>query len=603
MSYSSELTDNPTAFQTNIVIDIDGVKYAKQEPDSGLVVPVTNRIVHEVKINPTVIDLKKAITKVNTTTVTVIDKDEIFSIAMGADDSGLIGKVIEVFMGRTGTAVGGSFAFADYISINKYKIRDIIRRDRFYVINAVEDINEAQVPIYDISGNLTSAISDTASSITFKTNTDTFASAGFVRIDDEFIEYSGKSFVDPDTTITGATRGTESSVTAAHLASAEVQFFEKLEANPIDMIQQILISNGGGGGFDVLFDGVGIDASLIDTAGFASIKSTFFSTETFRLFLGNIPNALKYIQDELLLATNTRLIQNQADNKIGLAILDQSDFGASVTTIDGNRSMPNPKWRTTSKGIQNSVRVQWDWSEGLQAYKEATDDDDTISQGVFGLKKGPRLRFKGIQSDLSGSTIVDDRTSRFLARFSTPQQTIDVRVFMEHSLINVGDKIRYQSTELPTPGGALGYDSILELLSSGVSASTGLVNHRYVTTSFTNQRVALIAPSPIIGTVTSQSVFDVPAGVGLQYLVGDKVKLWDNVNQVFFADAVNEITVISTDTLTVQTAWVTTLGTNVTLKVADYNDASNAQHSRFSWIADGVTEVFDDATKAFQIIL
>jgi hypothetical protein len=163
-----------------------------------------------------------------------------------------------------------------------------------------------QVPIYNFRGNLNAFTLAAATTLVIETGTDTFdGPTGRAKIGNELVQYTGKSFASPLTTLTGVSRGDEGSTAEDHKAGEECWFIERVVANPIDILLQLLTSTGTGtnGAYDLLFDGIGIPIAEIDVAKFLSIKSTFFPSDTFTLFFYDIQNALKYIEVELLQAS------------------------------------------------------------------------------------------------------------------------------------------------------------------------------------------------------------------------------------------------------------------------------------------------------------
>ena len=84
MSFLTELQARDD-HQINFVIDIDSTIFSSFEPDSGLTVPAANRIIQTITFPATSVDLKRARQKINLANVKVVDRDEIFSQAIGAE--------------------------------------------------------------------------------------------------------------------------------------------------------------------------------------------------------------------------------------------------------------------------------------------------------------------------------------------------------------------------------------------------------------------------------------------------------------------------------------------------------------------------------------
>ena len=590
-------------FKNNLVVLIDGIYFAKYQPDSGLVIDADKLLLDAASINPTQIDLKRATTQINSTTIKILDGNTengfVFSAFMGADENALIGKEIELFFGR----VGESIPFSEYISISKYIISNISKEGNYFNIRAKSQEDKTITSVFDQQGTLNASINDTATSIVVQTDEDTFLASGIIKIENEYIAYSSKVFSVGNTTFTVSARGDLSSTAAGHTAGEQVTMVQKLLGNPIDLIQQLLISSGGGGAFDVLTDGAGIDNSLIDLTTFAAVKATFFPSDVFELYISNQESLIKFIEDELLVPNNIRIIKNSMDNLISLAVLDQSDQAATVEEIgDDITILDSPQWKISKDGLQTVVKVKWNWVEGLQKFtrsKVFKADTDTLA--TFGEIKGPDLELKGVQESANGTAIATDRANRYLSRFSSPKAEVSLSAFMQSFKNNIGDKIRVTAKHLPQEGGGRGMSSIVELVKRSVNTSTGVLKLGFRFTSYTNIRSGLISPSPFLNlAITSQQSFDVPDGS--IYKSGFALRLFDYASNAYYPDNVNYIQSVSGNTITMQNDFSTTLSSNAVLFFANYDECNEEQKAVYSFICDN-TDFFADGSKGYQIIL
>lgn len=600
MTYQTSVESN-NFFQTNIVVFLKGEYFSRYQVDSGLVVPSENLIVDGATINPTKVSLKRGTQQTDSTTITFLDKDERFSSLIGADDGALVNQDIEVYLGRVNEAMD----FADYIKINTYKIRDVqsATAQNKFKVKAVSISDSMQQPIFDAVGNLESSITDADTSLILITGDDIFQTSGILKIEDEYINYTGTTFnaLDGETTFTGLTRGILSSTAAAHTAGTEAFEVLEIQDNPIDIFLKVLISPGGGGVYDTLHDGIGFDETLVDIAAIESIRDTFFSGDEFKLYLSNIPNALKWFETEIFYPNNLRLIQNAENNKISLAILDQSDFFADVFNLTEDNIRENPSWSISEKEVQNQVTVKYAWNEGLQRFTRTLRRQDADSIAKYGVKKGQDIEIKGAQVALNGDAIAQDRANRFLGRFSTPRVQVSTQALMNTSLINVGEKVRLTTSQLPQEGGAKGMSSVVEVLEKGINFQTGFVKYKLIFTSYSNLRIGVIAPAPFLSlAIIDQKTFLVPDGDC--YGVGYALKLWDSLNNVYLPDPTNRIASIDGNQITMENDWISILSSNVVLKFADYDEASNEQRAKYAFV--GVPgDFFPDGSKAYQIIL
>lgn len=595
--------DQNFEFTNNLVVLINGVYFAKYQPDSGLTIDSDKLLVNGASINPTQIDLRRATTQINSTTVKILDgtddDDFVFSAFMGADENALIGSSIEVFFGR----VGESIPFSEYIQISKYIINGISKSNGFYTVKAKSQEDRTLTSVFEEQGTLDASINSSVLSVDADTIDDDFPASGIIKIDSEHLSYSSKSFLAGITTFTIAARGFLQSVADSHTAGAQVNFVEKIEGNPIDLILQLLISSGGGGVYDVLNDGAGIDNTLVDIVAFEAIRDTFFATDVFTLYGSDISKLISFIEKELLVPNNVRIIKNSMDNLISLALLDQSDLTAAVPEIDDAVTLlDSAKWSNTKNGLQTVVKVQWNWIEGLRKYtRSKTFKADADILAVFGEVKGPSLKFKGVQEANNGTTIAADRATRYLSRFASPQATVKLNAFMTTFSHNVGDKIRVSAKHLPQEGGSLGMSSILELVNRSVNTSTGVVKLAFKFTSYTNIRSGLLSPSPFLDlTITSQKTFEVPDGSC--YKAGYVLKLWDYANAAYYSDAANVVEAVSGNFITMTDNWSTILTANAVLFFADYDEANEEQKAIYGFTV-GDTNFFADGSKGYQVIL
>jgi len=595
--------DQNFEFKNNLVVLIDGTYFGKYQPDSGLVIDADKLLVNSATINPTQIDLRRATTQINSTTVNIlngtVEDGPTFASFVGQDDNALIGKEIRLFFGR----VNEGIPFSEYLEISKYIISDVSLSNNFYKIRAKSQEDKALEPAFDQQGTLDSSINDVVASVDVNTETDIFPSTGIIKVGSEYMLYSGTSFSSEITTFTISARGYISSTAASHTAGAQVNYVQELNGNPIDLIVQLLVSSGGGGSYDVLADGAGIDNTLVDVAAFEAIRDEYFSSDVFTLYFSDADKLLVDIERELLVPNNVRIIKNSMDNLISIAILDQSDFSIDAGEIDDSMTLINtPKWKISKNGLQTVVKVQWNWIEGLQKYtrsKTFKAPQDILD--IYGEIKGVGLKFKGVQTADNGDNIAADRANRYLSRFSTPRATIKLSSFSTAFSYNIGDKIRVTAKHLPQAGGSLGFGSVVELVNRSFNSATGVLKFGFRFTSYTNLRQGLISPSPFLDlAIDSQFTFEVPDGSC--YKVGYVLKLWDYASNAYHTDPVNTVHSINGNFITMTNAWTTPLTSNEVLFFADYDEVDADQKSRYAFIVND-TDFFTDGSKGYEIIL
>lgn len=611
MSFESEVTSLRN-YKINLVLKIyapapAGVTYfSKYQPQSGLTVAANKvGLVSSFSVPGVQIDLLTARSDVGSANVEILDKDGTFSSFLGQPLSALIGLRADLYVGLiTDTGMD----FSEYLPEKlNYIIKTLDKRGGKYVIGLRSPSDRLQKPIYNQRGNLQGALTDVATTCVIETGDDTFKAASGAnpqrcKIDKEFVQYTGKTFSAPFTTLTGVTRGDENSTAVAHKVGEECYFVERVVANPIDILLQILTSTGNGtnGAYDLLFDGVGIDIDEIDVAKFLSIKSTFFPSDTFTLFLygAHLQNALKYIEVELLQANNLRLTED--GGKLSIAILDQSVPGDDLPVVDEDVILktPEPSWRLSENRLFNSFKMLYFFNEGTGQYAKSRQFDDLSSQSIHGVVKQADFKFKGITSD----GVATERGNRLMNRFSSPQSEITVSQFLTTYKTPPGEKVTFIHSALPSPGGGLGLSHELELLRRAINYASGLVEAAYVFTSYVNLRRGLIAPSSSIFSVaatTPKAIFNVPVGEGVRYKAGYVLRLFDSSTHLL-VEGINTVESVVGDTITMTGAWP--LLDNITkyLKFADYDDSNEAQRAKYMYIVGG-SGLFADGTGGYKI--
>jgi len=193
-----------------------------------------------------------------------------------------------------------------------------------------------------------------------------------------------------------------------------------------------------------------------------------------------------------------------------------------------------------------------------------------------------------------------------LLRLANPLAEIGCKAFLNSIDVDIAEQIYYKNRFIPQPGSGGAFDQMLEVMSKRVNS---LVKDPTVTfilsfTSYTGSRICNISSAPLIVSVTSQSVFEVPDGT--DFAVGYKLRLWDDSANGgegdYYADAAIAIESILGNVITMESAFTTTLTTSVRVTFPDYDDMSENQKTRYGAISDATNE-FADGTTAYKITL
>lgn len=592
------------ALKVNLVLKIKvpapvgDVYFSKYQVQSGLVIDADKiGVVNSFMVNPNQIDLIQATQDIGSATVDIQDVGKIFSTFLGKPLSSLIGLEVDMYVGLI---TKDGFPWSDYILEKKsYLIKTLDKRGPSYKISVQSKESRMLVPIYGLKGNLTGALTAGDTTIVINTGTDSFKGpTGRAKIDKEFIQYTSKSFSAPNTTLNGVSRGDETSDAVAHKVDEVCFYVEKVIANPIDILLQILTSTGVGtnGAYDVLFDGIGIPIADIDVTKFLAIKSQYFPSDLFTLFLYDIPIALSFIQDELLQANNLRF--TETSGLLSLAILDQSVPGATLPVVDESviLAKPEPSWKISENRLFNNFIMEYFYNEGQGVYAKRLEFNDLNSQATYGIRTRQNFQFKGITTD----GIAQERGNRMLARFSTPQSELTFSQFLRTYKTPPGDKVQIIHGDLPSPGGGLGLNHELELLKRAINYANGTVQATYVFTSYINLRRGLIAPYSIVQATPALNKITVGVGEGVNYKVGYVFNLYDVTTGAIIDSTNNVVNDITGDVLTFNNNWTGALALLTKLKFANYDNCNDAQRARYAFIV-GNSGLFADGSGGYKI--
>lgn len=593
--YLTELASEKK-FSGNVVIHIAGNYFAVRQPDSGLVIaPLFRNSVGPLTLNPSEIDLQQVTTTIASYTFTLLDLQGIITKLIAGSASALMQQEVTIWLGRSNVGMD----FSEYFQLPIVKVKEIEHSDNTYTVSATEDSDRMDRPIFGAIGFLDGDILAATTTITMSQTITGFPASGMIQIEDEFISYSGIN----DDEFTGCLRGLSGSIAADHAAATQVQILSIIQGNPIDLLLQILISNGGSGVYDVLPDGLGISEDLVDIAGIQALKTRYFSGRIFSLNLTQIDSGLTFFENELLLPNNIRFTYTlNSDSKLTLEILDRAQFVDDDKIIDEDTLTDFPDWTVDASNIFNQMVVHWDYDPTTQNYNETDtyNEDDSIAE--FGVQNSLELSFQGIKAAFNGQAIVDDLSKRLFRRLAFPTPRIDITTQIDKSLQNIGEKTVLKSTQVPSQDGTLNFEEELEILSRSVSADTGSCSFTVAYTSYTGIRGGYIAPSDLVVTVIAQNQITVATGRGKYYQLGYVMLLWDMIANAYTADPINTITDVTGDTITFANNFSTTLiAMQHRIRFALYADCNTSQ-KRYCFIAPNGSN-FADGKPPYRITI
>lgn len=623
MSTYLEAVQAEKKYTGNVVIQIGTDYFSIREPDSGLSIAAPYReCIFSLVLNPTTIDIRKVTTTISSFSFRLLDKDGIITALVLGDAVNLIGQEVRIFLGRSDVGMD----FADYFELPRTYINKCDHGDNSYNFVCTEQTERMAKPIYKFESALAVDILAGTTTWTMRDDITPFPASGFLKVENEFVSYAGKDLI--LNRFTGVVRGELNSTPAAHSANSNTVLVETVTDNPLTIILKLLISGGGGGPYDVLQSGLGLDASLIDVAEIEALRDDLFVGDSYTLSLYSIPSALKYLEDQLLMPNNLRFT-NSRNSKVSLAILDKAVFVEEDDVIDEDTITKYPKWSIDGAKVTNSITVNWGFNEGTNRYEQKATFTDSASIAAYGASTPLVFSFKGPKVATGGATLVDDFGSKLLARLAYPTPQIDVSTQIDKSLQTIGDKAYMVSDKIPSADGTLNFASNLEIISRAINQTSGDVQFKLAFTSFTNIRSAFIAPSDLITSFISQKRINVANGRGPQYKVGWYMRLWDETAKVYKSDPPNKIveirlndlglftqdgdTLVLEDgfnllqdnlapeaTIVFENDWATDLSTSTyRIRFADYNEAVESQ-KRYGFLSLGGAN-FDDGKPTYKV--
>lgn len=602
MSYETEAIKKQLT--VNTVVEVNGYVFAKHQPDNGLIVPQSQRCLKNPRINGVSIDVRNVSTPIATFSFQLTENSEnpVISSLLMQDETQFLEKEVVVKQGF----ITGSFAYADYKEIARTRITKLSRIANGYQVTTQEATSFVNREALNLNEILRTSILSGSTTLDIGDATG-WPTTGFLRIDEEFLAYNGIV----SNTLQNLTRGVLGTTASSHSLGAEVFYVTIVEdVNPLTFFLQVLLSklgdNTNDATYDVLPNGLGIAPSLVDVSGIETLRTDFFTSELQDFYVYDNDSILKYLERTVLKSTNTRLVT--IDGKISLALLDQVDFESDIPLLDESSIIGTPSWELSSDKIVNVVKVFFDYNVANGVFESEATYSDADSIASFGEKKPLVLELEGVTTANNGVAIAAERANRLLARLRTPRGFIKVTSHFNAALLNAGGNVQLIHKYLPQQGGTLGFSDRLEIMSKDFDLEAATVTTRLEFTSYTGIRIAFIAPSPRI--VSSSNVKTITVDDASRLKVGYTIRLFkDGENDLegnptagsYLPDAVNIIESIEGNVVTFVNEFVSVLDDTITVKMADYDNASEDQKARYAFIGNNAG-FFSDGSKSYQII-
>ena len=588
-TYEAEL---PTkTYRPNVVVLLGGQYFALREPDSGLSIPYPQRnALQSLILNPTTTNPQQVNTSISSTSFTLVDTLGVVSQLVKNTAEDLIGTDAVVYLGRSGVGM----AFSDYYALPTARISKVKKQGgqyNFVTLEATELLNKAA---FNTTVVMDGEIIEGTTIVRAASSIADFPDSGYLKVDDEIIYYGSKD--DDLNYFTDCSRGAYGTTADTHKDASTLRYLEIAEGHPLTILLRVLISNGGGGTYDVYSGGLGISPSRIDVAGIEALRDgALADVPDFSLALYNVSSMLRVLEAEILTPLQMRFVA--VGSKLSLVRLNNAAFVGDAQVLDHDTMTEAPTMEAGAQQVQNRVQVSWDYNESTGQYASVEEFTDEDSIAAYGESASPlKYTLKGV----TDSAFIASFAAAVLARFAYPRPEISVKVQMDKSLLGIGDKAAVETTLLANEYGELNFAQTLEIVSRSINWQTGEVTQKLAFTAYSGLRLGFIAPSDDIAVVTSQSVVELAAGQGEFWRAGWKVRLWDRVALAYTSDATNEIASIDGDEITFVDAWSTTLDTSKhTLSFPVYREATKSQ-KRYAFISTDSAD-FSAREKAYSI--
>lgn len=583
MSFSKELQRN--TFQANVVLVIDdSIIISQYQPDNwDLTDPRLLGIINNFSISPIEVDFQSVRTTIASINFTLLDKDLVISKLIAQDKFAWLNKKVDSYIGF----VTGNYPSSSYKKLSTTYIRSISKKENSYDIKAEEPQSLLKKRIYTTLTDITTALLSTDDHV-HVTSTSSFPSSGILKAGNEFIQYSGKT----STSFTGLTRARLGSDAADASVGDLVFLVTYINNHSIDLLLDIIINQ------------CGVSSDLVNSTQFTNIKTTYFNSDcNFSFYMYDIENALTWLEQNLLLPNNCRLITDK-DGKISLKILDVAISGTNSDIFSEDFQIGYPSYSIDSNDLVNKIIIKSDYEYGTNKYLKTQIFTDAESISKFGEKE-LELEFKGLYSSADvANLIASNRASRLLSRLAYPRGVVETTTFFSKLENEIGDQVWFKSRFLPQPGSGDEFNNLLEIVSRAPMSLTNnaQIKWKLTFTSYSFTRIPWIGPSPNILNVISQKKFTIPSDQSDYFRYGYKIRIWDNVNNVYFSDPVNTIVNVNGNEITCENDFSTTLTTDIKVVFPDYDDLTAEQKVEFSSICAD-TNIFPDGSDAYQIII
>jgi hypothetical protein len=575
----------------NVVIGMLGEYFTIRTPDSGLTVdPSYNGLVKSVVINPTQIDLRRVSSTISSFSFKLVDQNRSVTALIEGDASSFLDTEVEIWVGRSDVGMG----FADYFKLPTTRIKKIDYADGEYSFSTQEQTERMNRALFQTATTLDVDILPGTTTID-AANVSDFPDSGFIKIENEIISYSGRDLIEKR--FTGCIRGEFNTVPVEHDSGSAIYYLERVVGNPIDVLLKLILSQGGGGEWDVLGDGCGISEQLVDVEGIKALRDAEFPALTCTAYLYQI-NGLRWMEEEILTPLSCRFTTD--GSRLTIKKTDRIAVRPPNSEIGNSTIKPSPRWSVDASRVVNRIEIEWDYDEATGRYLNTSSFSDEASIDRYGERDKLSFKFKTLRT-ATGAQAIENFARRTLRRLSIPTPEISLTTHIDKSIFGPVDRIRVVTDQIPDYDGTLDFASDLEIVSRAINYMNGDVSFRLAFVGNTLHNFGFIAPSDLILEQLTPNRIRLGAGRGAYYVQGWKMVLWRKAPHALEPGPVNTISAIEGDELAFETPFQTPIGAGTHyIRFAAYPDVVEDQ-KRFAFVGKPSGAIFDDEKLPYKI--
>jgi len=225
--------------------------------------------------------------------------------------------------------------------------------------------------------------------------------------------------------------------------------------NPVTLALQALLSSGTAGKNHATYDigdGNGLDMStgIVDVAGLESLRDTEFPGNSYTFSIKEPKDAKPWLEKEIWQTLNCVPFITQ-DGKYSAKRLKNA--GSTVGSITDSHVIKIVGWRKATDRVINVLDFRYDFditaAPNEFGKRRIYLMDSSIAK--FGRRPALVIESQGIKSASGGDAIADNRAQRVADRWAEPPDALELDLFYEKHLFDIGDQVAVTVSQVPNP--------------------------------------------------------------------------------------------------------------------------------------------------------